>query len=364
MLGFKVEYVHKRITNWGKKLADGSYSGAYGFLRRYEIDCGIGVFYANFTENWDFDLSFAYVEDASKWLVPAAKPRPHSMDPLLIFKPYFWLSLVLSLLIVPYVLLAINRAEFKSYPESVMVCFESLLGQALVVFPRSGFGRLVLGMWFLFCCVIVWSFQCKLVYVLNFQRYGAQISNLRELIDSKLDFGFYKGASYLFMGSSSADELYVYDHFTECPIDNSCIDRVAYGGDFATIKAKKFIQYMTSNFYLGKDGKPLIYVFDENVYNILITIAFAKGFPMLDRVNKVLLNLKSSGFVQFYYRKFDDLAIKAQEKAQRVGVSATALSLSSMSWVFYVLLMGWAVAFVVFVVELYLESWRKLFKRK
>ncbi|XP_031353684.1 uncharacterized protein LOC116178355 [Photinus pyralis] len=353
-LRLRVEYVDKPIANWGRKLSNGSYEGAYGYLRRYEVEGALGLFYANASVNWDFDQSYPYMEDDSKWVVPAAKRQARWIGVTKIFQPDIWAVTLTCLLLVTLVLCLYgyhfpSMGRHQSFWYSMIASYKTFLGQSTVL-PRTGCIRVLLGLWIFFGLVMTSAFQGRLISVLNFSRFEKQIANIDDLRESKIAFGYYKDAAYLYSNPKEKDK-FLYHNFVDCPIDLRCLNRTAFKGDFATFKPKKFIEYLISTIYLGKDGRPLVYAFKDNIYKFLITVAFAKGFPILPEVNKVLLHLRVHGFIDFYYKKANYLAKKAIKSAVNEELFAQVLEMNDVFWVFCLLIFGLAISTYVLLVE-------------
>ncbi|KAK5641580.1 hypothetical protein RI129_010127 [Pyrocoelia pectoralis] len=338
-LGFKVEYLDKPFANWGRKLRNGSYEGAYGYLRRYEVEAAIGLFYANVSAHWDFDQSYPYLEDVTKWVVPAAKRQAQWIGVTKIFRIYIWSCTLISFLLVSLVLrvFGFHLHDMKRQSSEL---------------PRHGILRVLMGLWIYFGLMMTAIFQGRLASVLNFAPLEKQIATTSDLQESKLAFGYYKDSAFLYSDKKEKDK-FLYYNYVDCPIDLSCLNRTAFKRDFATFKPKKLMEYLISTIYLGKDGRPLVYLFKDNVYKFLITMAFSKGFPILPEVNKVLLHLRIHGFIDFHYKKASYHAERAIRWAQREELSAQVLDMSDIFWAFCLLFFGLAIATFIFVVELF-----------
>lgn len=189
-----VNYSHQE---WGHKLLkDGSYTGAYGDLQNYDADLGMGMFYMNFSQFGDFDLTFPYMEDSYKWVVPAAEVKPQWLSIIHIFKLVTWVF-VLFMLILLTILLYLTSAhlpkELKRY-QKVSLCFwisfQCLLNQCVYLQPKTSTIRFIFVLLVYFSWMIVTTFQSHLIStILNFNNYETQISTVQELITSKIKFG-------------------------------------------------------------------------------------------------------------------------------------------------------------------------------
>ncbi|KAF5291709.1 hypothetical protein FQR65_LT11402 [Abscondita terminalis] len=303
LMGFNLVYQNKSFQTWGKRLTNGSYVGAYYYLRNYEVDLAYGFFYANRNEHWDFDQTYPYMEDNGKWVVPMAKIEKNWKGVVKIFKVYVWMFIFVTFLCCTFFLVwgtskgtLLNRITYY-----FMVSYKCFLGQS-VNLPIKNFLRIILGLWVIVGLIFTSAFQGKLISVLNINSREKQISNVEELMTSKIKFGAFVDSKYIFINSNSKYDQYIYDNYEDCPLSNICINRTAFQGDFATFKPKKLVEFMISNTFLDDDGNSLIYMFESNIYNVLVTLAFTKGYPLFDKINRALSDLRSTGFIDLQYR--------------------------------------------------------------
>lgn len=118
-LHFKVQYINKTITEWGKMHINGTWDGFYGIIQNNEADLGIGGFYANYDSNWYFDKSVVYQEDEAVWVVPAARKVQNWQSIIKIFDWKVWLlllqSTVCTSLIVCFIGMILNYSRIEKY---------------------------------------------------------------------------------------------------------------------------------------------------------------------------------------------------------------------------------------------------------
>ncbi|KAK4879851.1 hypothetical protein RN001_007997 [Aquatica leii] len=361
VLNINIIYENKPFQNWGRRLKNGSYEGAYSYLRNYQADLAIGLFYANRNEYRDFDQTYPYMEDNAKWVVPIAKREEIWRVVINTYKVYVWIFFIISFFIVLFSLHSIaltssKSSLYKKKMHCLIVCYKCFLGQSIDL-PTPSSLRLTLGIWMYAGIIFTSVFQGKLFSNLNTKVMKKQISDVQELIDSKIQFGFYNDSRYLFINSNNKLDEYIYNNYVTCPIDFHCLNRTAFQGDFATFKPKKFIEYMISSRYLDKRGNSLLYMFNTNIYNVLVTLAFAKGFPLFNKVNTLLFHMRSAGFIDLYYKQASFYAQKAIREAQNKRFSSQALAMHHVFWIFWILLFGLGFALLVLVGEMLFYKW-------
>lgn len=84
------------------------------------------------------------------------------------------------------------------------------------------------------------------------------------------------------------------------------MNRTAFQRDFAIIKGKRTVGNLIPLYYLGQSGRPLLYIFKETLQNVPGHMYFAKGHPMFEQINNLLSFVKSSGFIEHYYKQAED----------------------------------------------------------
>ncbi|KAK4873697.1 hypothetical protein RN001_013057 [Aquatica leii] len=363
VLKFNIEYVKKPFQNWGRKLKNGSYEGAYSYFRNYEVDLGLGMFYANQSEYWDFDETYPYMEDNVKWTVPMAKLKQRWIRVLGIFTIEVW-SLVLILFLWISCLLFVMSTRvneinaYRRFKDCLTKCYQCFLGQSTEL-PKTGVFRIVIGFWVCFGLLITAAFQGRLISVLNINIRNPQITSVDELIASKIKFGFYSDTAHFFSEPDNKNDWYIYNNYQECPVNSQCLNRSAFKADFATFKPKKFIEYMISTSYLDEHGNSLVHMLDGTVFNLFITMIFVRGFPMYDKINLLLSWLRSGGFIDYFYKEAAFLANKAIQAANRTSFAFQIITLEEILWIFWFLLLGLSLAGVVFVVEVCVNKWKQ-----
>lgn len=123
---------------------------------------------------------------------------------------------------------------------------------------------------------------------------------------------------------------------------------MAYKRDFATIRSRRNIAYLITEHYT-EQGKPLIYISDDHVSELLISMVFSRGFPLYDHVNDLLIRLKSAGFIYMNYNRFRNIMNK---KRAITKADNMALNLDEMKSPFGLLVIGLGLSCFAFLVEL------------
>ena len=118
------------------------------------------------------------------------------------------------------------------------------------------------------------------------------------------------------------------------------------------------MRFMILEGLVDDSGKPMLCTFFGSTVSTTNTVMYlAKGSPLLQRVNDVISRVIEAGL---YYQWVEMFYHGLQIKARVIGLASLAddyynLNIEHMQSAFYLLLIGQAVAFVTFAVELHVE---------
>lgn len=344
------EFLNHSYVHWGFKYPNGSYSLMYKDLYNKKADVMFGFTYGNSTYNSDFDQSFSHLLDPSVWWVPIASQTPPWKNILAIYDQTLWIIILSTTLIIGFIwwIAGKNNEVIKRYNDLIFSILESFyaLLQGSVESPLFFINRLLFLIWIIASLLLCSAYQCKLVSFLTKPIHENQISNLQQLVESKLQIGFYPTVAQGFNESHNWVHEQILNSYIPCPLTNECINRTAYKRDFATFKNQRSGLYLIPKYFTTPDGKSMLFKFEE--FGILSVIRYmtVKNWVYLERFNLILTRLQASGLIHKWDRdmRLDGKYIDSQE--------LTILSLNHLLSAFYVLFIGVMVSFIVLIFEL------------
>lgn len=298
-----------------------------------------------------FDNTVSHIDTTAVWFVPAALPIAHWKNLTVIFEAKVWLAIFLIFNINGFMWWVTGRNkerinEFKDLALAIMASFHVLL-QGSVKNPKSGLLRMLLMTWSFSCLLLFTAHQCQLTGILTSPLYEHQISNLEELVTSKLQYGFYQVLLDLYSDKNNWVHQKVLENYVACSLDRTCINRTAYQRDFAVVKNKREGNYLIPRYYSYPNGKSMLYTFGEVEFVVWVKYFTYKGFPFLERVNQLIFLLQSSGFIA----KWENDIAFVQRKGLDISEHKT-LSLSHLEGAFYILVLGIITSIVIFLFEI------------
>lgn len=309
-----------------------------------------------------FDTTVSHIDTTAVWFVPTALQIAQWKNLTVIFEVNVWLIIFFMFLIngLFWWLVGRNKEksnEFKDLTLSIMCSFHILL-QGSVKNPKTGVLRILVIVWTFSCLLLFTAHQCQLTGILTSPIYEKQISNLEELVTSKLKFGFYPILLDLFSDKNNEIHRKVLNNYVPCSLDQTCINRTAYQRDFAVIKNKREGKYLIPRLYSYPNGKPMLYTFKEIEFVVWVKYFAKKGFPLINRMNNLILLLQSNGLVAKWER---DIVV-----IQNKGVEITkhqTLTLSHLQGAFYLLVIGFTSSIVIFLIEI-CKKWCSTMKKR
>lgn len=351
---FSENYLEHNESVWGFRLKDGSYTGHYKKLIERKADLFFGIAPPDYHE--DFDLTTMHLIEQVTWWVPIANFKPRWRNIIDVYRTSIWILMVIALVLITVIwkFIGIHLETSVRYKE-LFLCFmihwHSLL-QGSVLSPKSGMLRFLFILWILFSIVLSCSYQSQLISFLTKPLRERQISNTKELIESKMRLAFSPKAAEIFFNNPD-DPVHRYittSNYLPCPLGEICVNRTAFQRDVATFKSERQISFLMKTYYLDSNGKPLIYGFkDANVMTAKFVLR--KGYPLLEIINDMLLRLRENGLI----RKWDKDVTNTNNFSDKEQL--VALSILHLYGAYACLLVGNCSALIVFICEIIFKKY-------
>lgn len=253
--------------------------------------------------------------------------------------------------------------EYRSITISLQSCYWSLLGQTGGKLPTTDRLRFTFAIWLMFGVIITTAYTANLKTFLSFDSYEKQISNVRDIIESDLQIGYHIGFAPGYVDSNVPEDQYIFSHHIDCDSGSYCFNRTAFDRRMAFIKLRKCV-LQEANTYRSPDNHFSLHMCKDRVRNVLIQMAFAKGHPMLEVFNDLLLRIKSAGFVYHNWEQFE-FWVRRTFASMSLSMRSEQISLADMLLPFAALALGKSISLIVFVIEnLTYSYWQNLSTRK
>lgn len=348
-MNFTQIYVPNTYPHWGYMLPNGKFTMTYKSLQEKSVDIIFGMMIGNRTMSKHFDVTYPHIDTTAVWFVPVALPIAQWKNLTVIFDGIVWTAILLVVLSNGFAWYLLGRKKETAFNElslCLMGAFYILL-QGSVLTPRTWKLRSVVIIWSLSSLLLFTAHQCQLTGILTSPLYDHQISNLKEMVSSHLDYGFYPILKSLYKESKNPTHKKLLKYYKPCPLTTECMNRTAFKRDFATIKNKREASFLMAKYYSFPSGKPMLYNFQESEFVVWCKYYVEKGFPFLERINEKILLLQSSGLISKWERNL------VEGINNRVEVSELqSLTVNHLQGAFFLLLIGNFLAFLMFGYEM------------
>jgi hypothetical protein len=364
--------IHENIYGqvWGDyDPVNNTYTGVIGdakFGRSNISFCGLpkNPFYESHV-----DSTHSYFESGFHWYVQCARPRPRWQVFVRTFALSVWVSLILAFVAFAIVMWGLAKFPDELQEPTHYRNFVGTLQALMAVFLNVSVNRLPVQIVLrLFFCLWIWSsFALTTVFQTYFTSYlvdpgnEKQVSDVEELLTSKLTLTFDNGYEDLFKDMDERAKLILSRH-VPCPNFKACARRTATLGDAATIlDFEQF--YVFKHKFVDENGDSLLCRLPDKISGYQITMFMQKGNPLFRPVDGVILRLVEAGLVDFWWRMIvDRQKFTTEKETTDAPITFFVFSLSHLYVAFTFLALGFCLGILVFILEILYKNCRKVTK--
>jgi len=347
---------------WPVKLANGSWTGALGEVFDNKADIAFSGLSINLERFIDFDVTKVYCFSSLLWIVPCAEPLGRVTSISKVFSASVWLITLIMIILSAGFMYSVSTClpkfiEEADHYKTISNCFYNVwatfLGISVPKMPLTDHLKIffVMLVWYSLAINIV--FQAFVTsYIINpgFQK---QITSVEDLIESGIGYGYYPGIDVLLSNTSDWRFKEIISNRIPC-YNDSCVARTIGRKDFATISDTMYIEYVKAYAAHDSYGRSAVCSFNQESKVRLVAMFLEKGSFLAEHINRVINVAVEAGLNNFWWKNILD---KLRNKA--VGVKGhalmddyTVLLIDHLQGVFYLLLLGHALAFVAFIGEI------------
>ncbi|EFA02174.1 hypothetical protein TcasGA2_TC007830 [Tribolium castaneum] len=342
-LKFKVRRIFDKSFKFGLAKINGSYSASFRFLQEREVDMAMGSFRSvGSTQFRDFEFSTNHMEDKLVWVVPKARPMVHWVRLVKIFEPSFWGLLVV--LTVAMARVFEKMARFTDEPMGIYrksgfrVAVLILIGSYLKKTPKRFEMRIIFIFWIYFCMVLNIVFNSNLTNVFFGTFNTFQVNSFDDIIKSNLEMGLTDDVMHILSQEQNWPEITSTKVISSCAFGPACLNRTIFQRNLVCCWGERSIKFRMAKFYTTQ-----VHYVDDHLLFFYLLFYFVKGYPIVPQISKMIVQLKSAGFVQFIKSKVDKL-----EPRQGNELTTKILTLKRLEGPFYFLLVGWVGGIMIF----------------
>lgn len=338
---FKRNYENERVgnvfenfsaTGLLKQIKDGKIEGITGGMLLLEQRAKI------------FDYVYTRFADFYVVVIPKSSKIEKWKAIFLTFNTAVW-GLMISLFITfAFFCITLNIFNTKDHIKTFLILFGYYFGFISTYKNRAFSHRLLIFIWCLGAWLFICYFQSVLSSVFTSPGYYHQIETLDEVID--LRFDLYINEVYRnFIGDSL--EINFTESFRSliyCDSMLHCLKDVSVGGKRATITSFLYFRYHEALF-LDEFGEPTLYYLLKPFNQMWLTTYLRKGHPNLNNLRLLEMRIIEGGFLAKSFKEVKSITVDT------IKGSFTAIKQSDLAGIYYILMSGWSLTFVIFLLE-------------
>jgi hypothetical protein len=308
-----------------------------------------------------------------RWYVPCSVKYPRWSSMFRILSVEVWLVLIISIVIAAILTTLVGRysytselQRYKTLTSSLTNIWGVILGVAVSAMPRAPSLRSLFLAWVCFSLAFSTMFQAFLITFLIDSGYKTPIQNMDELFASGIKLVYVSDYRFLFEIGDETEVSKVQRNLANCPSYEVCYDWARYYKNASILLSDldAEVKYSLGNI-LGDNSKPLLCGLEDGLfYNDGLRMVMFHGDPLMRRVTEIIDRVVEAGIYNFWKSLLMNSAKISSHKISLVHPldGYHSFNLYHMQTAFYLLLMGWCISALCFLVEVFYN--RLLSKRK
>jgi hypothetical protein len=338
-----------------------------------EIYIALGVVGTNYLIVPYLDSTNTYHLMSVRWYVPCSDKYPRWSRIFRIFPVELWIVLIISIVIAAISTTHVGRYSctsewqgYKTLTSSLTKVWAVILRVTLSTKPRAPSLRSLFLAWVGFSVAFITVFQAFSTRFLIDCGYKTPIQNMDELFESGIKLAYQPEYSFIFDNGDETERSKVQRNRANCPSFEVCLDWAKYQKNVSIllIDIDAESKYAVGDF-VGENSEPLLCRLEDGVvFTAGLSMIMLHGDPLLKRVTEIIDRVVEAGLYNYWISVSMN---KFKLSSQKIAIvnpldGYYSFNLYRMQHAFYLLLIGWCVSVICFMVELLYN--RVLSKRK
>jgi len=309
-----------------------------------------------------FDLTNTYFTTKFRWYVPCSVKYPRWSRIFRVFSVELWLVLIISIVTAAISTTLVGRysctsewQRYKTLRSYLTNVWAVILGVSVSTMPRTPSLRSLFLAWVCFSVAFSTVFQAFLTTFLTESGYETPIQNMDELFASGIKLAFETDFSFLTQTGVETEVSNVHKNLANCPSFDVCLDWAIDRKNVSILLFDIRVEIMYAiGILVGENSKPLLCRLEDGVvFPASLTMMMFPGDPLLRRVNEIIDRVNEAGL----YNHWISLELnRLKTQFQKIAIVQPlngyySFNLYHMQTVFFLLLMGWCLSALCFVVE-------------
>lgn len=353
-LGTPYETVFSMDGEYGRRLENGSYTGAIGMLQREQADFAISTLALTDERMQVVKFSFPYSIDAFTFTAQKPDLAPKFLTIIYPYTLDMWLSILTFFITMSIVFYLVGKKRY-AFQTVLLKTFGNFLNQDPPFQPRSLSDRFFLLSWSYGVMFLSYSYSAVLLSFLTLPLRETGIRTIPQLAAAVAD-GRYECATYSgnFIPGALQNSKEEYLKLIGREVNNNLV--LVSETDVTVLRTKPKTALIAPRGYVSH-LRHRVFISEDNFFPVLFAVPFKRSFCCSDQLSIATLRILSAGL----HRKIvDDNNFKASLTVPNDDAEThDSLDLEDISGAFAFLLIGYTLSFLAFVIERIIYKFNK-----
>jgi len=274
-----------------------------------------------------------------------------------------WIVLILSIVIAAISTTIVGRysctpewQRYKTLTSSLTYLWAVILGVSVSTMPRTPSLRSLFFGWVCFSVAFSTAFQAFLTLFLIDSGYKTPIQNKDELFTSGMKLAYPQEYSFIFERGDETELSNVERNRANCPSYKVCMNWAIYQRNVSILLSDRTAEENYAvGYFVGDNSEQLVCMLEDGiVYFTGLNMVMLHGDPLMRRVNEIIARVVEAGIYNSWIAiSTEKIKIIARKIAKVHPLDEYySFSLDHMQPAFYLLLIGWCLSAICFVIEL------------
>ena len=314
-----------------------------------------------------FDCTNTYYIFSVSWYVPCFDKYPRWSSIFRILSVELWLVLIISIVTASISTTLVGRYSctsewqgYKTLTSSLTNIWAIILGVAVSTMPRAPSLRLLFLAWVCFSLAFSTVIQAFLTTFLIDSGYKTPIQNMDELFASGIKLVYIQEYSSIFEIGDKTEASNIQRKSVNCPSSEVCENWAKYHKNVSILLADDIVEEnFAFGFFVGENSKPMLCRLKDGLFRQSgLTMIMFHGDPLMRRVTEIIDRVVEAGLYNYWISLRMHLINLFSRKTAIVHPldGYYSFNLYHMQPAFYLLLMGWCLSTLCFLVEILYKS--------
>jgi len=349
-------------TPEGFEMEEGLVDNLIGAMFEKEAYIALGNVGTNYLKVSDFDSCNSYYMLRVRWYVPCSVKYPRWSSIFRILSVELWSVLIISIVIAAISTTLVGRYSctsewhgYKTLTSSLTNLWAVILGVPVSTMPRTPSLRSLFLAWVCFSLAFSTVLQAFLTTFLIDSGYKTPIQNMDELFASGIKLAYPPGYNFIFKKGDESENSIVQRNHANCPTYDVCEKWVKYQNISILLEDKVAEDNYATGYYVGENSEHILCRLEDGVvFTTGLIMVMFHGDPLIRRVTEIVDRVVEAGLYNYWIsismenNKLHSRKIAIVHPLDRYY----SFNLYHMQPAFYLLLMGWCLSALCFMVEL------------